>query len=228
MSIVLDQVVPWGRSLDEYVHMFALTEADLSGRILGCGDGPASFNREMTEQGCSVISVDPVYQFSAAEIEARVRDSYQLVVDPLYDSLDHYVWERFADPHALGQHRLATMERFLADYESGRSEGRYMEQSVPNLTFADGSFDLALCSHFLFLYSAQLSYEFHLDAITELCRVASELRIFPLLDLTCQRSSYVERFQNDLPEKGYSVDILTVPYEFQRGGNQMMRIVRTH
>lgn len=225
MSITLDQVVPWGRSLDEYMHMFALTEAELSGRILGCGDGPASFNCEMTEQGRSVISVDPVYRFSAAEIEARVRESYQLVVDPLYDSLDDYVWEHFADPDALGQHRLATMQRFLADYERGRSEGRYMEQSVPNLTFADGSFDLALCSHFLLLYSAQLSYEFHLDAITELCRVATELRIFPLLDLTCQRSSYVEHLQNDLPERGYCVDVLNVPYEFQRNGNQMMRVL---
>ena len=40
----LDQVVPWGRSFDEYRRMFALTDADLSRVILGCGDGPASFN----------------------------------------------------------------------------------------------------------------------------------------------------------------------------------------
>jgi hypothetical protein len=37
----LDQVVPWGRSFDEYQRMFALTGADL-GLILGCGDGPAA------------------------------------------------------------------------------------------------------------------------------------------------------------------------------------------
>ena len=36
----LDQVVPWGRSFDEYRRMFALTEEDLDQTIIGCGDGP--------------------------------------------------------------------------------------------------------------------------------------------------------------------------------------------
>ena len=40
----LDQVVPWGRSFDEYRRMFALSDDDLTGSILGCGDGLASFN----------------------------------------------------------------------------------------------------------------------------------------------------------------------------------------
>lgn len=30
----LDQVVPWGRSFEEYRRMFALSDADLGGRIL--------------------------------------------------------------------------------------------------------------------------------------------------------------------------------------------------
>jgi hypothetical protein len=47
----LDLIVPWGRSFDEYRQMFALTEADLGGRLVGCGDGPASFNAEATRRG---------------------------------------------------------------------------------------------------------------------------------------------------------------------------------
>jgi hypothetical protein len=35
----LEQVVPWGRSFDEYRRIFALTDDDLRLRILGCGDG---------------------------------------------------------------------------------------------------------------------------------------------------------------------------------------------
>ena len=31
--------------------MFDLSAADLGRRILGCGDGPASFNAELTAQG---------------------------------------------------------------------------------------------------------------------------------------------------------------------------------
>ena len=55
----LDQVVPWGRSFDEYRRMFALTEAELRLRILGCGDGPASFNAEATRRGAHVASHFP-------------------------------------------------------------------------------------------------------------------------------------------------------------------------
>jgi hypothetical protein len=36
MGISLDQVVPWGRSLDEYRRMFDLTPAEMEGPILGC------------------------------------------------------------------------------------------------------------------------------------------------------------------------------------------------
>jgi hypothetical protein len=37
----LSEVIPWGRSFEEYRRMFALTDEDLAGRILGCGNGPA-------------------------------------------------------------------------------------------------------------------------------------------------------------------------------------------
>lgn len=47
----LDKVVPWGRSFEEYVAMFNLTKEDLGRRILGCGDGPAGFNAELTKRG---------------------------------------------------------------------------------------------------------------------------------------------------------------------------------
>jgi hypothetical protein len=52
----LDQVVPWGRSFAEYRRMFALTDAELGLRIIGCGDGPASFNAEATRRGTAVVS----------------------------------------------------------------------------------------------------------------------------------------------------------------------------
>src|SRR5262245_8544638 len=66
--LTLDQVLPWGRSFDEYCRMFALTDADLSGRILGCGDGPANFNAIATRRGLKVVSCDPVYRWNADDI----------------------------------------------------------------------------------------------------------------------------------------------------------------
>jgi hypothetical protein len=58
MAFSLDRVALWGRSFGEYQKMFALTEAQLSACILGCGDGPASFNAEATMLGADVTSVD--------------------------------------------------------------------------------------------------------------------------------------------------------------------------
>ena len=43
----------------EYRRMFRLTEGDLRQRILGCADGPASFNVEASALGVRVVSADP-------------------------------------------------------------------------------------------------------------------------------------------------------------------------
>ena len=224
MAMTLDQIVPWGRSLSEYQRMFAMTDADLAGTILGCGDGPASFNAELTAQGGNVISIDPIYAFSAAAIRQRVQETHRTIVDKVKLTPDDYLWTEFRNPDALGAHRLATMERFLADYEDGKAADRYQTQAVPTLTFPDGHFTLALSSHFLLLYTEQLSFAFHCAAVRELCRVAQEVRIFPLLDLACQRSAHIEPLQTYLANLGYMARIEQVPYEFQRGGNQMLRI----
>jgi hypothetical protein len=60
-----------------------------------------------------------------------------------------------------------------------------------------------------------------------MCRVATEVRIFPLLALNGRQSPFVEQVQHELTNSGFEATIETVPYEFQRGGNQMMRIVRS-
>jgi hypothetical protein len=226
MSVTLDQVVPWGRSLEEYRLMFDLSERNLGSRILGCGDGPASFNCEMTALGHTVVSCDPIYIFSKQQIEQRVRDAYDAITSQVKRHLENYLWDYFPDADQLGAHRLATMRRFLADFDAGKADGRYHTAALPHLPFADRQFDLAVCSHLLFLYSEQLSLAFHQAAIQELCRIADEVRIFPLLALDCQTSPYVEPIQAYFTEAGFAVAIVTVPYQFQRGGDKMMRIAR--
>lgn len=127
---------------------------------------------------------------------------------------------------ALGRHRMAAMDRFLADYEAGRYEGRYVVANLSALPFSDFAFDLALCSHFLFLYSEQLSGQFHVESLRNLMRVATEARIFPLLELGGKPSRHVDEVTMTLRDDGFRIDVETVIYEFQRGGNQMMRITR--
>ena len=226
MSVVLEEVVPWGRTLDEYRLLFDLSDDDIRSRIIGCGDGPASFNAEMREIGYRVTSVDPIYSLSKGDIEKRIARTYPAIIDQCKTSSHNFIWSYFSNPDDLGRHRLAAMNRFLADLELGLRERRYFAESFPALSFATGEFDLALCSHLLFLYSDQLSLEFHLDSAREMCRVASEARIFPLLDLNCRLSRHVDPVVSQLRAEGYEVDLQQVPYEFQRGGNHMMKIAR--
>jgi hypothetical protein len=220
----LEQVVPWGRSFDEYCRMFALGDGDFASRILGCGDGPASFNAEATRRGATVVSCDPIYQWESVQIRERIAATYDQIVDQTRRNVEEFVWESIRSVEELGEVRMAAMQEFLADYEQGKAHGRYIHAELPALPFPDASFDLALCSHFLFLYSAQLGEMFHHGAIEELCRIAREVRVFPLLALGGHRSPYIDSSVEKLRGSGHAVTIENVPYEFQRDGNQMMRI----
>lgn len=222
----LNEVVPWGRTLEEYQLMFDLPKANLEVQILGCGDGPASFNAEMTALGHSVVSVDPIYQYSAEQIKQRVQETYEPVISQVKQNSHRYIWKNFHDADELGQARLSAMKRFLLDYEAGKVEGRYRYQSLPNLELANDQFELCLCSHLLFLYSEQLSLNFHIDSIAELLRVSQEVRIFPLLKLNGEPSPYLETVIEELSNKGFDVQVQSVAYEFQKGGNQMLKVNR--
>lgn len=87
----LKSVVPWGRKLSGYKDMFSLNDTDLKRKILGCGDGPASFNSELTELGGNVISIDPVYQFSAEQIRSRIDIIYPEVMSQVEKNRDKYI-----------------------------------------------------------------------------------------------------------------------------------------
>ena len=222
----LEEVVPWGRSFDEYQRMFALSDADRSLTILGCADGPASFNAGALRRRMRVTSCDPMYRYDAEDIRQRIGSTYDTILEQTRKNADEFVWDVITSVEELGALRMAAMMDFLDDYDLGKAEGRYVDAALPNLPFGDRSFDLALCSHFLFLYSTQLGHVFHQAAIDELCRVATEVRIFPVLALGGGRSGHVEENVDRLRTGGFDVAIQRVPYEFQRGGNEMMRIRR--
>lgn len=220
----LAEVVPWGRSFEEYCRMFALTESDLSGRILGCADGPASFNAEATMRGYRVTSCDPIFQFSMAEIQDRIAETYDTIMMQTRQNATEFVWNAIGSIDELGQLRMHAMNTFLADYDAGRQQNRYVTAQLPTLPFGDREFDLAVCSHFLFLYSQQLDTEFHCDAVRELCRVASEVRVFPLVALGGSPSLHLKAVVSRAKELGFVTEVAQVPYEFQRGADRMLRI----
>jgi hypothetical protein len=148
-------------------------------------------------------------------------------MDQTRQNRDEFVWRHISSIEKLGEVRMAAMREFLSDFARGKHEGRYVEGELPGLPFGTGQFDIAVCSHFLFLYSEQLSLDFHLESIRELCRVAKEARIFPILELGTRRSRHVDSLVTQLRCDGFEVDIEAVPYEFQRGGNEMLRVRTT-
>lgn len=225
MAFELEKTVPWGRSLSEYRSMFSLTDTDLTMRIISFGDGPAGFNSEMTKENKSVISLDPIYRFSADELKGRIEEARDIVIEQTKKNRENFVWTRIKNIRELDEIRMAAMTVFLRDFEAGKREGRYIDHEMPGRTgFEDLSFDLGLSSHFLILYS-QLGLDFHISSMTEMLRVAREIRIFPLLNLDGEKPELLKGLVKHF-EKEFVVNVEKVDYEFQKNGNEMLRISR--
>ena len=226
MAVHFDQIVPWGRLRSEYELMFNLTASDLSGGVLDCGGGPASFAAEAAAGGYRVVSVDPIYTCSGPQIRAR----FDAVAGPMLAQVratpNDWTWSFHRDPDDLLTNRRMALEKFLADYEPGLSEQRYVVGELPSLPFDSGSFGVAVCSHLLFLYSDLLSVDFHIRALQELCRVAAEVRVFPLLTLKRELSPHLAAVRSLLEAGGCQTEVVCVNYELQRGGNRMLRVLK--
>jgi hypothetical protein len=81
MKFELNKIITWGRSYDEYVNMFSLNDNQLKLKILSVADGPASFNYKLTSKGGNVTSVDPLYQFTSQQIQTRIAEVYDPVLE---------------------------------------------------------------------------------------------------------------------------------------------------
>ena len=105
-----------------------------------------------------------------------------------------------------------------------RRPDHYVAAALPRLPFADGSFDLALCSHLLFTWANVFDAAWHEAAIREMARVAAEVRVFPLVH---QGSGEPVEFLDALRDRlaadaGLVTRVEKVPYAFQLGGDQML------
>lgn len=211
------------RSFEEYLAMFALTELDLRGDILDCPGGGASFTaRAAALDGVRAVAVDPVYATPAADLARLVIDETERGTAHTAAGADRYVWDFFGDTNGHRSSRQRSASLFADDLLAHPQ--RYLTAALPTLPYADGSFDLVLSSHFLFTYADRLDLAFHRQALNELHRVTrGEARIFPVLDQAGRSlGALVDQLRADLQATGVASDIRNVPYEFQRGGNQML------
>ena len=218
----LEKALPWGRSYHEYQQMFALTAADINASMIDVASGPSSFNAELYKQGYRITSCDPLYAYNVNAIEQRFEQAYPQITNSIAKCHQQYCWgygAPFISINQLGKERRRIAHCFFQDYPVGNQEKRYIAASLPKLPFSNKQFKLALCSYFLFTYSDNFDGNFHLAAIDELLRIAREVRIFPIISLAGIVSPWLQAVQQH-----YNCELIEVPYHFQKGANQFLRI----
>lgn len=225
MAVILPKIILWGRPFDEYMEEFALSEEDLEKRFLDCAGGPASFNADLTKLGGRIVSIDPIYCLSSDEIRRQINEMTGTTLEQLKNNKGDYSLGKYHNSvDEYFQVHMDAMDGFLSDYSNGLRDGRYINASLPALPFKDGEFDIALCSNLLFIYSLFLSEDFHLQSIKELCRVSSEVRIYPLMEFGLKMSRHLQPVLDKLSKDDYKIKRVKIPYEFKKGANEMLQI----
>ena len=224
MAFLLKDVVPWGRNINEYRKMFNLTDEELSNKkIIGFGDGPASFNSEAKGFGYDVTSLDRIYKFTRLELDKRISETRDIIIEQMKNNSDNYVWRDIKDLDELERIRMSAMKTFISDYDKGKDDRRYIYHELPNKTeFSEDTFDLGLSSHFLLMYTA-LGYDFHIKSINEMLRICREVRIFPIVDLDGNKSELTNKVMEYFKDN-YEVKLISTAYELQKCDNLMLSI----
>lgn len=220
----LERIVFIGRTFEEYLKMFSLSEEELQGKkILDCPAGACSFTAVGNKSGLDVTACDIAYYHSGQDLKNKGLQDIEHAMEHMQKAQNNYKWDYFKDIEGLRSHRLSALQDCTKDMRE--SSERYIPVTLPSLPFKNEEFDILLSAHFLFMYADRLDYQFHIETINELLRVTKqEIRIFPLVDLEGKRYEYLDKFISYLNNNGCTVEEVNVPYEFQTNANSMLKI----
>ena len=220
----LNNMFYWGLSYQNVVDMFALDTHDLGKRILDCMGAPSSFNPLAHEKKQQVVSCSDTYGSSKAELQIKMNEALRQTMMIIEENPDRFVNDAIGTPKKYEAKLKDNLKIFMRDYTDGVKQRRYLPESLPSLDYANCEFGLAICRHFLFVRNENFSVEFHLKSIKEMCRVAGEVRIFPLLNADGHVSDKLPLVMQALQEDGYDVEVRKVHYELQKSANAMLRV----
>ncbi len=210
------------RPLNDYRDMFLITDADLiAGPILDCPAGASPFGAQVRARGGTVISVDPAYSTSRAEIIARTRADVVRIAQWLSDYPDQFDWSYLGSVDSTVRKWEAAIEEFAADY---RADGeRYVAAALPALPFPDGYFRLALSSHLLFCYPEYFDFDSHVSGLLELIRVTyDEVRVFPLVDTAARPYPRLDDVRSVLAGHGVTTEVQVAACAYILGGDRLL------
>ena len=214
------------RAYDEYVAFFDLSADEMRGkRVLDCSAGASSFVARLSRQGIDSVAVDPAYGMPRdrlAEVAAAgLRDGNAIAAN----HPGRFSWRWYGSVEAREKMRSRALAEFVLDL--AEHPDRYVVASLPSLPFDDAAFDLAVCSHLLFTWADQLGYDWHLAALRELLRVATEVRVFPtVLQGAGDPVPFWDQLMDQLRAGGVVLEIRRVDYEFQVAARDVLVLTR--
>ncbi|MCC5791588.1 MAG: hypothetical protein JJT82_03135 [Legionellaceae bacterium] len=214
------KLVLWGHHPADYVEMFAVSKADLNKNILEFACGPSAINASLPQ----VVSADPLFVLDKDTLSAKTSLIFAEMVSEVQKLADHFDFEQNGGLNKLVWDRKKGMETFFADYELGLQEKRYIPVTNCSLPYTDFHFDFAFCSHYLFAGLDNQTLDFHVQVISELARVAKDVRIFPLIDRHGQVSELLGPVLLRLQNENFGVEVKDINYKLQKSGNAMLRV----
>ena len=225
----LDQVVPWGRSFAEYR---ATVRADARRSRAAASSGAATARPPSTPRPPAAAAASSrairCMPSAASEIEARIAATCDTVLEQTRRHADQFVWGHgIASIDELGEVRMRAMRVFLEDYDAGKAAGRYVEAefarpAVRGWRLRPG----ALLAPAVPLQRAvRRGVPPRVDP-----RAVPRRRRGPRLPAARPRwlaLAVRRRLRRGSARGGCRGRAVRVPYEFQRGGNEMLRLRRS-
>ena len=232
-----DRILSFGRTGEELLAMFALEPQHLAGlRVLDCPGGPGSLSALLRTLEASPTAVDPSYALAETELAALTRADIDTVAAQLPGDP---TWREGFDHASYCQAKLEAYRQFQLDRQAHPHD--YVAASLPELPFADQSFDLVLSGSLLFAYAPLadgglmdgpgLGLDWHRQAITELLRVCrTELRLYPAHTVQGEAARlhpYVEPLLRNIPA-GWGSETFLARYDQGMKGDLLgLRLVRS-
>ncbi|MBS0350680.1 MAG: hypothetical protein JSR33_05760 [Proteobacteria bacterium] len=203
----------WIYNLDDYQSIFGLTAQELQKRILDFPSGISSVNAELYAKGFYMVSADPAYQLTPEEMRIHAYEMLQTSIQQLEPDNNHF--------SLISKWRMST-EIFLSDYALGKKEGRYKVLNHPPFQPLENSFELLLCTDYLFTAnSSSLPIQ---QMMEELCNLAMEVRIFPLPNLQSAVASELGPVMLALQNRNFGVEVRGVAYPERKEANAILRV----
>jgi len=175
---------------------FNLPDLPLKGDILLVGFAATTAAIDLAAKGQSVLAYDPCYQMDADSLAKVLQQDFA-------KQAEHFQ----LDQEEKNRCQVA-MERFLEDFRQDSQKQRYIGDGFGRLLSECDNFSLALVSHFLFGYRAEMqNLQDELTLVNRLVKSAEDVQIYPLTNAKGESSEHTGPLMLALQQQGFRLEI---------------------